>query len=69
MILAVVVPVLLIGLMGLAIEGQWLGVLAGLAVIGLVVLMAACDRENTRAYSNRRRYWARGGPDRYRRRQ
>ena len=42
---------------------QW-GAAALTAVIGLVLLMmGAGERKDTRAYINRRNYWASGGPD------
>lgn len=34
------------------------------AAVFLVILFCAAWREDNKAYVNRRRYWARGGPDR-----
>lgn len=45
-------------------NGQW-GAAGLTAVIGLVLLMmGAGERKDTRAWINRRNYWASGGPDR-----
>ena len=67
MIAAILVPILLIGLIGLGSEGMWGGVVVGVLLIGLVLLLMLGEMETTRAWRNRTRWWARGGPDQYRR--
>ena len=49
-------------------NGEW-GSAALVVVITLILIaLAAEDRRDTKAWANRQRYWANGGPEQYRKR-
>lgn len=49
--------------------GAEAGAVAMLIAAGVFIVFAVCSgRKDTRAWANRRNYWAAGGPDRYRER-
>ena len=49
-------------------EGQTGAAITGIVVVLLLLTMGHEERKDTKAWKNRRDYWAAGGPDRYRRR-
>lgn len=62
--------VVLICLVGLVIaivcgnNGQWLSLLAVLAIVGLLGLICSEEKKTNRAIRNARDWWAKGGPER-----
>ena len=66
MITGIIVAVICIAVLPPAIsKGEW-GVVAVAAVIILLLLgLGSAGREQDRAYVNRIRYWANGGPERH----
>ena len=49
-------------------NGEWGPAAMGIVVILLVLGARSSIRRDLDAWNNRQEYWARGGPDRYRRR-
>lgn len=64
MIVAVIIFVALIIIIPAADNGQWGVVLLFAGIAAVLLLMGASERKDTRAWINRRNYWADGGPDR-----
>lgn len=64
MIAVMIIIIAVVVISACASNGEW-GPAILTAVIGLVLLMmGAGERKDTRAWINRRNYWASGGPDR-----
>lgn len=64
MIAVLIIIIAVVVISACASNGEW-GPAILTAVIGLVLLMmGAGERKDTRAWINRRNYWASGGPDR-----
>jgi len=52
-----------VALVGCASDGDWSSFWIGAVILVVLILMAAGDRKDTRAYLNFRDYWADGGPN------
>ena len=64
MIVGILAFIVIVGALG---DGRWDVVGFTVVIAAILLLMAAGDRKDTKAWLNARDYWADGGPDRRRR--